>query len=77
MKIILGLSVFCISLNCFSQGKIDESKEDLKKHYEKIEDTSDDHSSASSCDAETKNIIAEAVVKVFLYVILFLFWIGI
>jgi hypothetical protein len=71
ISVILVLLLFSISFDSFSQGKIDESKKELKEGR-KSNDT-EDASSSSSSDNLSDNIVLEIVGKAFLYVTYYAF----
>jgi hypothetical protein len=63
---IIAILLICISLQSFSQDKIDKSIEELKRGSEKTDNET--KSSSSSSSSLSDNIFTEFFVKAFLYV---------
>jgi hypothetical protein len=66
-SLIVALLLLCISLNNFSQDKIDQSLEELKRGSGK-KNNDDNSSSSSSSSSSGDNVIAEVLIKAFLYI---------
>lgn len=66
MKTLVALFLINLSINGYSQSKIDKSKEELKKGRES--NNTENHTSSSSDDNSSDSFFAEIAAKIFLYV---------
>ena len=71
MRVIFLFLLTFLSIQSFSQGKLDKSKEEVKKGTKKETNTGNQHSSSSSSTSEDESlgeIIMKGIAEVFLYI---------